>query len=40
VTVFNLIVRIPMGLAMGAPLVAEAAEIKNEFAPERGVEQL
>jgi len=40
VTVFNLIVRIPMGLAMGAPLVAEAVEIKNEFAPERRVEQL
>jgi uncharacterized membrane protein YbhN (UPF0104 family) len=40
VTVFNLVVRIPMGLAMGAPLVAEAVEINNEFAPERKVGQL
>ncbi len=40
VTVFNLIVRIPMGLAMGAPLVAEAVDIKNEFASERRVGQL
>jgi uncharacterized membrane protein YbhN (UPF0104 family) len=40
VTVFNLVVRIPMGLAMGAPLVAEAVEISSEFAPERKVGQL
>jgi uncharacterized membrane protein YbhN (UPF0104 family) len=33
VTAFNLIVRIPMGLAMGAPLVQEAAELERGFAP-------
>jgi uncharacterized membrane protein YbhN (UPF0104 family) len=32
VTAFNLLVRIPMGLAMGAPLVEEAVEVKGEFA--------
>src|SRR5208282_5127977 len=32
VTAFNLLVRIPMGIAMGAPLVEEALEVKNEFA--------
>jgi uncharacterized membrane protein YbhN (UPF0104 family) len=31
VTVFNVLVRIPMGLAMGAPLAKEEAEIENEF---------
>jgi len=40
VTGFNLIVRIPMGLAMAAPLAAEAVEVENEFAPERRVGQL
>jgi uncharacterized membrane protein YbhN (UPF0104 family) len=40
VTAFNLIVRIPMGLAMRAPLVEEAVEVKSEFAPERKVGQL
>jgi uncharacterized membrane protein YbhN (UPF0104 family) len=37
VTAFNLLVRIPMGLAMGAPLVEEAVEVKSEFAIKRGV---
>jgi uncharacterized membrane protein YbhN (UPF0104 family) len=32
VTAFNLLVRIPMGLAMGGPLVEEAVEVKSEFA--------
>lgn len=36
VTAFNFLVRIPMGLAMGAPLV-EAVEIKSEFATKRTV---
>jgi uncharacterized membrane protein YbhN (UPF0104 family) len=40
VTVFNLIVRIPMGLAMGAPLAAEAVEVESEFAQQRGGGQL
>jgi uncharacterized membrane protein YbhN (UPF0104 family) len=40
VTVFNLIVRIPMGLAMAAPLAAETVEVDGEFARERGVGQL
>ena len=31
VTAFNLLVRIPMGLAMGAPLVDEAVEVKSEL---------
>lgn len=37
VTAFNLLVRIPMGLAMGAPLVEEAVEVKSEFATTRRV---
>jgi uncharacterized membrane protein YbhN (UPF0104 family) len=37
VTAFNLLVRIPMGLAMGAPLVEEAVEIKAELATKRQV---
>ena len=37
VTAFNLLVRIPMGLAMGAPLVEEAVEVKGEFATKRRV---
>ena len=37
VTAFNLLVRIPMGLAMGAPLVEEAVEVKSELAIKRGV---
>jgi uncharacterized membrane protein YbhN (UPF0104 family) len=32
VTVFNFLVRIPMGLAMGAPLTREAVGVDNEFA--------
>jgi uncharacterized membrane protein YbhN (UPF0104 family) len=35
VTAFNFLVRIPMGLAMGAPLVEEAVEVKSEFMTER-----
>jgi uncharacterized membrane protein YbhN (UPF0104 family) len=35
VTAFNFLVRIPMGLAMGAPLVEEAVEVKREFVTER-----
>ncbi|MGO9605963.1 MAG: lysylphosphatidylglycerol synthase domain-containing protein [Candidatus Binataceae bacterium] len=31
VTAFNFLVRIPMGLAMGAPLVQEAVEVESEF---------
>ena len=34
VTAFNFLVRIPMGLAMGAPFV-EAVEVKSEFAATR-----
>ncbi len=37
VTAFNLVVRIPMGLAMGTPLVEEAVEVTSEFATKRGV---
>ena len=37
VTAFNLLVRIPMGLAMKAPLVEEAVEVKSEFATKRRV---
>ena len=37
VTAFNLLVRIPMALAMGAPLVEEAVEVKSEFATKRRV---
>jgi uncharacterized membrane protein YbhN (UPF0104 family) len=33
VTGFNFIVRIPMGLAMGAPRAQEAAEVESKFAP-------
>ena len=33
VTVFNFIVRIPMGLAMRAPLAEEAVEVESEFTP-------
>jgi uncharacterized membrane protein YbhN (UPF0104 family) len=40
VTVFNLVVRMPMGLAMGAPLAAEAVEVETEFVPVRKVAQL
>jgi uncharacterized membrane protein YbhN (UPF0104 family) len=36
VTAFNFLVRIPMGLAMGAPLV-EAVEVKSDFATKRSV---
>jgi uncharacterized membrane protein YbhN (UPF0104 family) len=35
VTAFNFLVRIPMGLAMGAPLVEEAVEVKSELVTER-----
>jgi hypothetical protein len=35
VTAFNFLVRITMGLAMGAPLVEEAVEVKSEFMTER-----
>ena len=34
VSAFNVLVRIPMGLAMGAPL-EEVAEVKREFTTER-----
>lgn len=37
VTAFNLLVRMPMGLAMGTPLVEEAVEAKSEFAAERRI---
>jgi uncharacterized membrane protein YbhN (UPF0104 family) len=37
VTAFNFLVRIPMGLAMGAPMAEEAVEVKSEFATERRV---
>jgi uncharacterized membrane protein YbhN (UPF0104 family) len=40
VTTFNILIRIPMGLAMGAPLAEEAVEVKSEFATERRVGQL
>jgi uncharacterized membrane protein YbhN (UPF0104 family) len=40
VTAFNLIARIPMGLAMGAPLAAEVVEVEGEFAQVRRVGQL
>ena len=40
VTMFNLVVRIPMGLAMGAPLATEVIEVESEFTPRRGVGQL
>ncbi len=35
VTAFNLLVRMPMGLAMGAPLVDEAVEVKSELGTKR-----
>jgi uncharacterized membrane protein YbhN (UPF0104 family) len=37
VTAFNFLVRIPMGLAMRAPLLEEAVEVKSEFATKRRV---
>ncbi len=37
VTVFNFLVRIPMGLAMGAPLAQEAIGVESEFATASGV---
>lgn len=40
VTAFNLVVRIPMGLAMGAPLATEVVEVESQFAPRRSVGQL
>ena len=40
VTAFNLVVRIPMGLAMGAPLATEVVEVESEIAPRRSVGQL
>jgi uncharacterized membrane protein YbhN (UPF0104 family) len=40
VTAFNLIVRIPMGLAMGSPLAAEAVEVERELTSEPKVLQL
>ena len=33
VTAFNLLVRIPMGLVMGTPLVEEVVEVKRELVP-------
>jgi uncharacterized membrane protein YbhN (UPF0104 family) len=33
VTVFNFLVRVPMGLAMGAPLAEEAVEVESGFTP-------
>ena len=40
VTAFNLIVRIPMGLAMGTPLVEEAAEVESELVTKQKAGQL
>ena len=40
VTAFNLAVRIPMGLAMGAPLAEEAVEVESELVTKRKVGQL
>jgi hypothetical protein len=37
VTAFNLLIRIPMGLAMGAPLAEEAVEVQGEFATKRTI---
>ena len=37
VTAFNLVIRIPMGLAMGGPLTEEAVEVKSEFATKHRV---
>jgi uncharacterized membrane protein YbhN (UPF0104 family) len=37
VCAFNLLVRIPMGLVMGTPLVEEAAEVRSEFTIKRRV---
>jgi uncharacterized membrane protein YbhN (UPF0104 family) len=39
VTAFNFLVRIPMGLAAGAPLVEEVVEVKSEFAANRTIEE-
>jgi uncharacterized membrane protein YbhN (UPF0104 family) len=33
VTIFNFVVRIPLGLAMGAPIAEEAVEIESGFTP-------
>jgi uncharacterized membrane protein YbhN (UPF0104 family) len=33
VTAFNLLVRVPMGLLMGKPLVEEVVEVKREIIP-------
>ncbi|MFZ0244107.1 lysylphosphatidylglycerol synthase domain-containing protein [Candidatus Binatus sp.] len=40
VSAFNLLIRIPMGLAMGAPLVEEAVEVEGELVTKRKVGQL
>ena len=40
VTAFNFLVRIPMGLAMGAPLVEEAVEVESELVTKRKAGQL
>ncbi|MGO9563608.1 MAG: lysylphosphatidylglycerol synthase domain-containing protein [Candidatus Korobacteraceae bacterium] len=40
VSAFNLMVRIPMGLAMGAPLVEVAVEVESELVTKRKVGQL
>jgi len=40
VTAFNLAVRVPMGLAMGAPLAEEAVEVESELVTKRKVGQL
>jgi uncharacterized membrane protein YbhN (UPF0104 family) len=40
VTAFNLIVRIPMGLAMGTPLVEEAVEVESELVTKQKAGQL
>jgi uncharacterized membrane protein YbhN (UPF0104 family) len=39
VTAFNFLIRIPMGLAAGAPLVEEVVEVKTEFASNRTIEE-
>ncbi len=40
VTAFNLLVRIPLGLAMGAPLVEESVEVESELVTKRKAGQL
>jgi uncharacterized membrane protein YbhN (UPF0104 family) len=37
VTAFNIVIRIPMGLAMSAPLAEEAVELKGEYTTKREV---